>query len=83
MTSVQGRSCPVRKSRASKALTSLSSHRSDQDLDREDPLRYNKPSAGPYKAFAPAEPPQTQGPPHKISEMNVAQFIQKDLDQII
>ncbi len=83
MTLVRERGWSAQKSQTSKAPTGPSFNRSD-DKDHKDLLGLNKPRPfealiGPYEA--PIELSQT--PLLEALEINVFQFTQKDLDQII
>lgn len=74
MISLQGKSCPVRKSQASEAPINLSSHKSD-DTNYKNLLESNK--SKPLEAIT--RSPHTP----KAPETDVVEFMQKDLDQII
>ncbi len=79
MTSVQRQSCFAQRGQASEAPTGPSSNRSD-NRDHENPLGSNE--SGPSEASAEAPIGPFQALPPK-TEMDIARFIQKDLDQII
>lgn len=74
MISVYGRSHLVQKGRISKVFIGRSSYRSDHEnhKDHKDPLKSNKPPTGSFQALPPKAP-----------VVDVAQYTQKYLDQII
>ncbi len=79
MTLVQGRGHSTQRIWASEALIGPLSYRSDQNQDYKNLLRSNKSLGGSYKALA----KPFQALLHKAPKINIAQFIWKNLDQII
>ena len=76
MTLIQGNGCPAQKNQALEALNNLLFHLSDR-LDHKDHLRSNE------LRSSETSTPKAHALSPKAFELDIAQYTQKNLDQII